>query len=609
MGTFPNCTSAAGFVMSALLLLLGLPLVAFGGLMGDQSAPQSDAGAADDTSDADETERSAVAVTAANGADDLLRGTEFANNLFGQAGDDTLIGNGGADWLQGGDGVDRLFGGTGADTALGGAGNDLLLGEEGGDSLLGNGEDDRLFGGLGEDLLDGGSGDDGVFGGEQEDTLLGGTGADTLNGGAAADSIFGGDGADLVILFSDNGADRIFLDEGNDRLAAANATDALFARGGGGADQMAGGAGADTIHGDTGDDTLWGNGANDVIYAGTGDDAAFGGDGADGLFGGSGNDSLSGDAGNDRLDGGEGDDVLESGSGADLLLGGDGADSINAQSPDNQSDTVLGGAGNDIVRADGTDRVTLGTGADVVTLVNASGVVVTDFDPVQDRLELLYTGTRPPVLDVATEGTVAVVRLDGAVVARLEGAGGLAAERIVLQRDPADQGVRLTAENDFETVQNANQDVYGLAGDDRLSSLLGWDALYGGLGNDQLTSVDPSQVDSPDTLFGGLGDDTLAGDDGDILTGGAGVDDFSATTAGRATMTIVDFDPAQESLRIEVEPFVNGSQNVADYPVQVAQAAGGGTDVLVAGRVVVSLPGVPFGVAVRPFVTILSAAV
>jgi Ca2+-binding RTX toxin-like protein len=65
-----------------------------------------------------------------------LRGTNFRDNLTGdandnrltgQAGDDTLIGGGGADRLLGEDGNDFLDGGTGADTLQGGNGDDRLV--------------------------------------------------------------------------------------------------------------------------------------------------------------------------------------------------------------------------------------------------------------------------------------------------------------------------------------------------------------------------------------------------------------------------------------------------------------------------------------------------
>ncbi|AQZ53821.1 Hemolysin, plasmid (plasmid) [Martelella mediterranea DSM 17316] len=75
----------------------------------------------------------------------------IVNELFGEAGNDTLLGGVNADQLDGGTGNDRLEGGDG---------NDHLTGGDG---------DDELYGGAGNDRLEGGSGDDvfvftGMFG-------------------------------------------------------------------------------------------------------------------------------------------------------------------------------------------------------------------------------------------------------------------------------------------------------------------------------------------------------------------------------------------------------------------------------------------------------------
>lgn len=51
---------------------------------------------------------------------DLLRMTDFAENVFGGEGDDSIFGRGGKDHLIGGDGNDQLFGGEGRDTLTGG---------------------------------------------------------------------------------------------------------------------------------------------------------------------------------------------------------------------------------------------------------------------------------------------------------------------------------------------------------------------------------------------------------------------------------------------------------------------------------------------------------
>ena len=68
-----------------------------------------------------------------------IRGSELAdsitmddgdNRVLGQAGDDVIYGMGGNDTLEGGDGNDIIYGGAGFNTLIGGAGNDILLAGE-----------------------------------------------------------------------------------------------------------------------------------------------------------------------------------------------------------------------------------------------------------------------------------------------------------------------------------------------------------------------------------------------------------------------------------------------------------------------------------------------
>ncbi|HUE45741.1 MAG TPA: M10 family metallopeptidase C-terminal domain-containing protein [Aestuariivirgaceae bacterium] len=224
---------------------------------------------------------------------ETLEGSNFNDQLFGDAGANTLLGGAGNDILHGGPGGDVLDGGAGRDTAsyrfatagvvadLGNAANNQ--GEAAGDSYLsiesleGGSFNDRLYGNAGDNTLLGGGGNDRLFGRGGNDVLRGGGGNDVLNGGPGQDRLIGGSGDDVL-------------------------------RGGGGNDRLFGGGGADRLIGGPGDDMLRGAG------------------GADRLFGGGGNDVLRGDGGNDRLFGGGGDDVLIGGAGNDRLVGNAGAD-------------------------------------------------------------------------------------------------------------------------------------------------------------------------------------------------------------------------------------------------------------------------------------------
>lgn len=118
-----------------------------------------------------------------------VSGTKEDDVLRGGDGNDRLYGGGGDDMIQGGDGNDKIFGdgGTarpGDDILFGGGGDDKLYGGGGSDYLGGGSGNDRLDGGVGEgdDVLDGGSGDDRFLyaKGDGDDVVMGGEGKDTI---------------------------------------------------------------------------------------------------------------------------------------------------------------------------------------------------------------------------------------------------------------------------------------------------------------------------------------------------------------------------------------------------------------------------------------------
>jgi len=175
--------------------------------------------------------------------DDDITGDALNNRLFGNGGDDILNGDDGNDRLQGGDGddtinggdgVDTIFGQNGNDTLSGGAGNDFFFGSDGGDSFDGGADFDTVSylassSGIITDLGGLGSGgdamgdsyvnierllatnfDDTVQGGSDNETIQGLGGDDTLGGGAGADRLFGGAGTDTFLYdTSSDGADLI----------------------------------------------------------------------------------------------------------------------------------------------------------------------------------------------------------------------------------------------------------------------------------------------------------------------------------------------------------------------------------------------------------------
>lgn len=113
----------------------------------------SRSGTPDDTGGVDSGTGGGTGSRVGTAGNDVLVGDEFANNLKGLdgndtirggLGDDTLFGGAGQDVLRGDGGNDSLQGGTGADELRGGEGNDLLVGGLGGDVLIGGLGSDRF---------------------------------------------------------------------------------------------------------------------------------------------------------------------------------------------------------------------------------------------------------------------------------------------------------------------------------------------------------------------------------------------------------------------------------------------------------------------------------
>jgi hypothetical protein len=119
--------------------------------------------------------------------DNILRGTDQA---------DFVVGNAGNDILYGGLGSDRLFGNDGNDILYG----DLVSIPAYAFNLTNNFTfNDTLYGGNGNDILYGGLGSDKLFGDVGNDTLYGGDGNDEMTGNSGFNIYFGGTGADVFI--------------------------------------------------------------------------------------------------------------------------------------------------------------------------------------------------------------------------------------------------------------------------------------------------------------------------------------------------------------------------------------------------------------------------
>ncbi len=112
----------------------------------------------------------------------------------------------------------------------------------------------------------------------------------------------------------------------------------------------------------------------------------------------------------------------------------------------------------------------------------------------------------------------------------------------ILAGDAGDDEVKGGKGDDFLFGGVGDDRLIGGPGDDLVSDEEGADYLRGDQGDDVLFSVDG--LDAPgmaDTVEGGIGNDRLTGDDGDILSGGEGVNRFEVVVGG-APVTITDFN-------------------------------------------------------------------
>ena len=199
--------------------------------------------------------------------------------VFGSDFDDNITGDAGNNRIEGRDGDDVLAGGAGNDRLLGGDGNDIITG--------GNGVD-TIFGQAGDDVMTGGAGNDFFFGGEGSDSHFGATGIDTVSYLASSSGVTlnmetGGSSGDAA-GDSYNSIERIFGSGHDDSLTGGNGDDTIL--GNGGADYLAGGAGNDSLNGGAGvdsfgydtssdaGDVISGFTTNEVIYL-LGGDPAF----------------------------------------------------------------------------------------------------------------------------------------------------------------------------------------------------------------------------------------------------------------------------------------------------------------------------------------------
>ena len=544
-------------------------------------------------------------------------GSDDADHLTGDGGDNSLIAFGGNDTLEGAAGDDFLGGGEGDDTLNGGAGNDRLDGHAGNDHLEGGAGHDILQGRAGADRLDGGEGSDsadywgsdaGVTvnlatgtgqGGHAEgdtltgiesvwgfdhadhlsgdagdntldgrggdDTLEGGAGNDDLKGREGADRLDGGEGVDSADYYSSDAGVTVNLATGTGQGGYAEG-DTLT-----GIEQVWASFHADSLTGDGASNYFDGRDGDDTLNGGAGDDTLEGGAGADTLDGGAGDDHLEGDAGNDHLNGGAGDDTLEGGAGADTLDGGgDDLDSVAYWGSD---------AGVTVNLATGTGQ---GSDAEGDTLTgfrrvmgsdHADALTARDDDPDTEEAEgsIIHAGDGDDTLQGGTgtdhlEGGGGADRLDGGEGVDFAAYWGSDAGVTVNLATGTAQGGH--AEGDTLTeIENVDGSDHA----DHLTGEDGGNAFFGGAGDD--------------TLNGAAGSDWLDGGTGaDLLTGGDDADTFVFGDGD----TVTDFEDGSD--RIQISDLGHITADNFDANVTIRQS---GSDVEVQiGDAILTLNGV-----------------
>ncbi len=185
------------------------------------------------------------------------------------------------------------------------------------------------------DYIEGGDGSDEIHSGEGDDEVLGGDGPDRIDGGWGVDTLLGQ--GDVDTLNGGNSNDRLDGGIGSDNLDGASGDDVLV--GSSGTDYLLGGTGSDSLRGGSGDDELHGQPGDDGLDGGPGHDAMFGGDGTDtvtylgsklGVHISPNNAWDDGVAGEDYVDNGvDANDTITGSQTANIVDGGAGNDSID----------------------------------------------------------------------------------------------------------------------------------------------------------------------------------------------------------------------------------------------------------------------------------------
>jgi len=417
--------------------------------------------------------------------------------------------------------------------------------------------------------------DDVATGTDVVDFLFLNGGDDVASGGAGDDAVFLGAGQDATVVLADDGSFETTGMEGDDLI-----------RGGEGRDVLVDTLGSNTIYGDVGYDRI------NVVDDATSDETP------DTVFGGFGNDAIFSDGG-DVVTGGGGDDrfqlIADASDAPVIITDYEEGDTFLLRDPDR----------NLIVQ----ERITFAIDEDGEnTNMQVDGETVAILQGVTETpVDALANFPAPPIFGERTFGPDDEDGSQGPLISddfdddirigefgtRVFAFAGDDDIRFDDDIDTQGRGMTVFAGSGDDTVilGDGDDSVFGGLGADTIISSGGADEISAGYGNDIINVTDASgDAAAADTVSGGFGDDTITGDNGDVLLGETGVDNFFVDLANpsAAAVRIGDFDPATEVITGEITLAQDApvAVNFVDVPSE------GATYVFVEGNHAMTIVGV-----------------
>ncbi|MDZ4142417.1 MAG: putative Ig domain-containing protein, partial [Methylotenera sp.] len=284
---------------------------------------------------------------------------------------------------------------------------------------------------------------------------------------------------------------------GDAALTGGDLNDHLYGLGGN--DQINGGDGNDYLEGNTGQDTLNGDAGNDTLIGGTEEDILDGGEG------------------NDILKGGAGVDVYQfNGSyGTDMITDSDGQGFISIDNtPANGGTFKL----DNIYKNEGTGytftKLNGGTSIVISKEGDPNRIIINDWSET-NNLSINLTGDMPTSPDATMAGDFKKKIDDHGTADTSDDTyvktdGNYTRDTNALNGEPG--ALDLMSGTDAIAGIGGKDVIYGLGGDDALSGKSGDDYIDGGTGSDVLQGGL-----GKDTLIGGTGDDFIYGSSDELL--------------------------------------------------------------------------------------------